>query len=109
MLSACVGLLSAICSGKLQLPEGWCPQDPHLCGWKGRLRAYTKLRMPNRAAAVVSWRSCTGHAHNLARADYTLSMHQQGSSSPDRKVRPHTLFMSRTAQCQKRKPAHNQL
>ena len=69
MLNACIGLLPAVCLRNFQVPEGCCPQDGHLCGWKGRLRAYTKLRMPNRAAAVVSWRSCTGHAHNLEHAD----------------------------------------
>jgi len=37
---------------------------PHLWGWKGRLRAYTKLRMPKRAAAVVSWRSCMHQSPN---------------------------------------------
>lgn len=36
-------------------------QAVHLCGWKGRRREYTKLRMPKRAAAVVSCRSCKYH------------------------------------------------
>jgi len=37
-----------------QTPECKQASSAHRCGWKGRRRAYTKLLMPNRLAAVVS-------------------------------------------------------